>query len=272
MPMLAVGVFFLRGNRKEQVTVNPRRGFVRKEKTIMDCSKKIVAGEDCQFSVDIKYPGFDMATEEFSVMLTWGMSGSGMNFDKEDMVEKDGAWLFSFETGDMFGKLVAECRYAVVDATFADGKRNIVERHVLGNVVMSPEVGCCLHRAGCKDKEGFVVFTRVRENEVPLPDAVAIEREERIAGDNANRLLIEDKTKQFDTVGNMFGKLMEAIQLLSPEQQEALSIAEVVEQLVHQLGGYSIVSLTAAEYDALKRTGAIDENTLYFVEEEEEEE
>ena len=66
-------------------------------------------------------------------------------------------------------------------------------------------------------------------------------------------------------------KIEQAIAMLSPEQQQAIGIAQEVVKLKNQLHGYSLLSCTESEYNQMILDDEIDENTLYFIEEEEEE-
>ena len=72
-------------------------------------------------------------------------------------------------------------------------------------------------------------------------------------------------------ISNSLHNIEQAIAMLSPEQQEAIGIAQEVVQLKNQLNSLSLVTCTEAEYNQIILDGDIDENTLYFIEEEEEE-
>ena len=63
----------------------------------------------------------------------------------------------------------------------------------------------------------------------------------------------------------------EAIKQLSPEQQEAIALAftvanntKLINALQTQLGGYTIVKTTEEEYENMKASGTIDDNTIYM--------
>ena len=74
----------------------------------------------------------------------------------------------------------------------------------------------------------------------------------------------------------------EAIKQLDPNQQEVLELAltvinntKLIKTLQEQLGGYKIVKTTEEEYEKMKDSGTIDDNTIYMwseeIKEEEEE-
>ena len=85
-----------------------------------------------------------------------------------------------------------------------------------------------------------------------------------------------DKAKEFNE------DTKEAIKQLDPNQQEVLELAltvinnaKLIKTLQEQLGGYKIVKTTEKEYEKMKDSGTIDDNTIYMwseeIKEEEEE-
>lgn len=82
-----------------------------------------------------------------------------------------------------------------------------------------------------------------------------------------------DKAKEFNE------DTKEAIKQLGTEQQEALELAltvvnhtKLIKALQTQLGGYTIVKTTEEEYEKMKNSGTIDDNTIYMWSEEVKEE
>ena len=78
-----------------------------------------------------------------------------------------------------------------------------------------------------------------------------------------------DKAKEFNE------DTKEAIKQLDPNQQEALELAltvgnhtKLINSLQTQLGGYKIVKTTEEEYEKMKDSGTIDDNTIYMWSEE----
>ena len=78
-----------------------------------------------------------------------------------------------------------------------------------------------------------------------------------------------DKAKEFNE------DTKEAIKQLDPNQQEALALAltvgnhtKLINALQTQLGGYKIVKTTEEEYEKMKDSGTIDDNTIYMWSEE----
>ena len=73
-------------------------------------------------------------------------------------------------------------------------------------------------------------------------------------------------------------KTLEAIKLLSPEQQEALSLAVAVvettkklDTIEKQLNGYTLVIVDEITYETMKNNNELNESTIYFTYEKEEE-
>lgn len=78
-----------------------------------------------------------------------------------------------------------------------------------------------------------------------------------------------DKAKEFNE------DTKEAIKQLDSNQQEALALAltvgnhtKLINALQTQLGGYKIVKTTEEEYEKMKDSGTIDDNTIYMWSEE----
>ena len=78
-----------------------------------------------------------------------------------------------------------------------------------------------------------------------------------------------DKAKEFNE------DTKEAIKQLDPNQQEVLELAltvinnaKLIKTLQEQLGGYKIVKTTEEEYEKMKNSGTIDDNTIYMWSEE----
>lgn len=74
-----------------------------------------------------------------------------------------------------------------------------------------------------------------------------------------------DEAKQFNE------DTKEAIKQLDPNQEEALELAltvvnhtKLIKALQTQLGGYTIVKTTEEEYEKMKASGTIDDNTIYM--------
>lgn len=77
-------------------------------------------------------------------------------------------------------------------------------------------------------------------------------------------------------VNSLCDTIREAIKTLSPDQQTALSVAQKVnelqttaEKLSSQIGQFSLLQLSELDYEKLKEDDKLDENTLYFVSENE---
>lgn len=107
---------------------------------------------------------------------------------------------------------------------------------------------------------------RILNAEIVRATQVETEIKEQLSDriDETNDALSE---KIDNAVGKEISAMNKAVSMLSPNQQDALSVAEAVVAIQSQLNGYSLRSVTELEYEELVSTGQIDENTLYFVEE-----
>lgn len=89
---------------------------------------------------------------------------------------------------------------------------------------------------------------------------------------NTTLLRIAEVAKEAADKAEKFNEATkEAIKQLNPEQQEALALAftvanniKSINALQTQLGGYTIVKTTEEEYENMKASGTIDDNTIYM--------
>lgn len=116
------------------------------------------------------------------------------------------------------------------------------------------------------DRDYWIKFGKYEQSPYDVINQLGNDPNSAIAQQIVTREINKLKKQVSDTLEN----IQEAITLLSPDQQEAISIAQQVANLIHQINGYSLISLSESEYNTLVENDEVDENTLYFVEEDEE--
>lgn len=90
-------------------------------------------GTDLKFIIEIESPGFDMARDDFEVLLEGG-EGSVL-LRKEDMVQDDSNWYICFSTKDLgTGLIRATVTAHVPDDDFEDGIRDEVDKYVIADI------------------------------------------------------------------------------------------------------------------------------------------
>lgn len=141
----------------------------------------------------------------------------------------------------------------------------ITERATDGNVYLSRKPV----PAGTPitDREYWICFGRPTNSVVTVVNELGNNPEVAIAQQVVSKQLKDIKKRIDESLEDLY----DAISMLNPEQQEAIGIAQEVVNLRNQLHGYSLLSCTEAEYNQMILDEEIDENTLYFIEEEEEE-
>lgn len=117
------------------------------------------------------------------------------------------------------------------------------------------------------DREYWIKFGIFEQSIYQVVNQLGNDPEAGIAQQVVTRNIRDIRNEIFESLTT----IERAIGLLSPNQQEALSIAQEVVRLRNQIKQYSIVCLSQEEYDALVADENINENTLYFIEEEDEE-
>lgn len=133
----------------------------------MDANKIIQQGEEAKFLIAIDREGFDIGTDDFEVILSWGLSGQKLTLKKSDMTPGDyGVYQFGFDSNTMLGQITAECKYYIPDSSYPDGYRTEVDRQLLGFVVSLPNpkfMSCPID-----EKEHYVSYERVLVGDVSL--------------------------------------------------------------------------------------------------------
>lgn len=120
-------------------------------------------GEEAKFLISIDCDGFDTETDDFLVTLSWGFDNQSMTITKSQMSPGNyGAYVFTFDTTGMVGKVTAECTYYVPDSNYPDNLRTEVNRQFICVVATSanPKYLCC----PIVDGESDVTYARVTES------------------------------------------------------------------------------------------------------------
>lgn len=131
-----------------------------------ELSRVIVQGEEAKYFIDIDQEGFDMAEDDFTVELRWGLLGQSMTLTKnEDMTaDSSGKYFFEFSTKEMIGKVTAICRYYVPDVDDPDGVREKVDEQVIAFVVTVPCPRFLMCPNNCAGGEHNVTYERTDDS------------------------------------------------------------------------------------------------------------
>jgi hypothetical protein len=125
----------------------------------MDEKNIIQQGTVGKYSIDITRAGYVMDTDDFTVILSWGMTDKSMTIRKSEMQHTDDGWIFIFPTDEMVGVVTASCEVFQPDMDMPDGKWKIVDRQRLCFVATTacPLLSC----GGEKCGEHQVKYDRV---------------------------------------------------------------------------------------------------------------
>ena len=131
----------------------------------MDCKNIIMQGEEAKYAMRIDAQGFNMETDDFNVMLSWGLMGRSLVIEKSQMTFSiDGYYYFVFDTSEMTGRVVAKCTYGVPDIDCPDGIRTEVDEQLLCFVASTPLPRfACVPAPGCEHK---VTYERSDQSDV----------------------------------------------------------------------------------------------------------
>lgn len=105
----------------------------------------IQEGDVAKFQLQIEHADFSQATDNFYVVLRWGLFGKSLTIQKSEMsADEDDNFFLIFDSTGMVGQLIAECHYMVPDSDMSGGVREEVDRQVLGIVTTSgnPQTAC----------------------------------------------------------------------------------------------------------------------------------
>ena len=127
-------------------------------------SNVIQQGEVVKFIMDITREDFSMATGNFQVELSWGLLGQKKLISKADMLEATTGWIFSFDTSDVVGPVVAKATWYYDDADVPGAVRPETDEQLLCKVVSvpCPRFMTC---PACSDDHD-VTYTRTEESDI----------------------------------------------------------------------------------------------------------
>lgn len=131
----------------------------------MDTKNIIQQGERAKYIVTSQSENFDLAEDNFSIELIYGMLGKKITIPKSELVESasDG-FIMSFDTSDMIGPVKARLVIEIPDIDMAAGERREVDLQVIAFVVTTPcpKLFTCPACSGKHD----VTYTRTEESSV----------------------------------------------------------------------------------------------------------
>lgn len=135
----------------------------------MNCNDIIQQGEEAKYQITITRQGFDMNTDDFQLLLSWGMLGKSLTITKDECFSnEDDEWFFIFSTVNMIGKVTVDCEFKVPDTDYADGYRTESDRQILCFVAPTPLPQLlCTPVAQCTDTT--VVYQRTEDSSVYFP-------------------------------------------------------------------------------------------------------
>lgn len=127
-------------------------------------SNVIQQGEVVKFIMAIDREDFSMATGNFQVELLWGLLGKKKVITKADMLESTNGWIFSFDTSDMVGPVVAKATWYYNDADVPSAIRPETDEQMICKVasVPCPKYMTC---PACSDDHD-VTYIRTEESDI----------------------------------------------------------------------------------------------------------
>jgi hypothetical protein len=131
----------------------------------IDKTRIVSRGDIAKFKIEITHADFDQQTDNFYVVLTWGMTNQSMTIPQEDIKhDEDGNFFIVFDSSDMLGLVKAACCYYIPDSDVEGGTREEINYQWLCFVTDDPTPKfCCDFEAG---GDGHVVYTRVYAGDV----------------------------------------------------------------------------------------------------------
>lgn len=129
----------------------------------MESTRIIQQGEIAKFKIEID--SFDMLANDFKLELIYGYSRNIVEIKKSDMVDSGGTYYFSFDTGEMVGRVIARCTWYLEDTDVEGSEREKVEEQYLCFVVTTP----CpqfLTCPACDTTNQLVIYTRTEQSSI----------------------------------------------------------------------------------------------------------
>ena len=118
----------------------------------------IQQGERAKYIVTSNRQDFDFGENDYSLELLFGMSGRKVIIPKSGFQELDGHWVFSFDTSEMVGKVMARLVMNI------DGRQEVDEQYI-AMVITSP----CpqfLKCPKCAEVSHDVTYIRTEESDI----------------------------------------------------------------------------------------------------------
>lgn len=131
----------------------------------MDRKWLVSKGDVAKFQIEITHADFDQQTDDFKVVLSWGMMRRSMTIEHKDIKhDEDGNFFIVFDSSEMLGLVKAACIYRVPDSDMEIGYREEINYQWLCFVTADPKAKfCCEFDAG---GDGHVVYTRIYASDV----------------------------------------------------------------------------------------------------------
>lgn len=131
----------------------------------MDRKYLVSQGDVAKFQIEITHADFVQQTDDFKVVLSWGMVRQSMTIEHKDILhDEDGKFFIVFDSSEMLGLVKAECIYRVTDSDMEIGYREEFNYQWLCFVTADPTARfCCEFNPG---GDGHVVYTRVYAGDV----------------------------------------------------------------------------------------------------------
>ena len=131
----------------------------------MDKKWLVSRGDVAKFQIEITHADFDQQTDDFKVVLSWGMTNQSMTIPQEDIKhDEDGNFFIVFDSSEMLGLVKAACTYRVADSDMEIGYREEINYQWLCFVTANPTAKfCCKFEPG---GDGHVVYTRVYAGDI----------------------------------------------------------------------------------------------------------
>ena len=131
----------------------------------MDKKWIVSRGDIAKFQIEITHADFDQQTDDFKVVLSWGMRKQTMTIGHGDIKhDEDGNFFIVYDSSKMVGLVKAACHYDVPDSDVEGGTREEINYQWLCFVTANPTAKFCgdFEPGG----DGHVVYTRVYASDV----------------------------------------------------------------------------------------------------------
>lgn len=105
----------------------------------MDSTMIIQQGELAKYKVTFAREDFDPEQRDFYIELKYGMLGQSITIDKSDcQMISSNIWLFSFDTSEIVGKVIARMVMSFNDGDVSNNSRKEVDEQMIAFVVSTP--------------------------------------------------------------------------------------------------------------------------------------